>query len=70
MCVRVDYPVLHVFLEQGDFWIKWIHAILCETLRRFSDTQLRAIPLDDSLSVESKSRSVSRLGLITTGTRT
>jgi hypothetical protein len=70
VCVRVDYRVLRVFLEQGDFGVKRIHAILCETLRKFSATHLRAIPLDDSLSLESKSRSVSRLGLITTRTRT
>jgi hypothetical protein len=70
VCVRVDYRVLLVFLEQCGFQVKRIHAILCDTSRRFSDTQLRAIPLDDSLSLEAKSRSVSRLGLITTRTRT
>ena len=70
VCARVNYRVLRVFLKQGGFHVKRIHAILCETSRRFSDTQLRAIPLDDSLSLESKSRSVSRLDLITTRTRT
>ena len=43
-CVRVDYRVLRVFLKQGGFQVERIHAILCETSRRFSDTQLHTIP--------------------------
>ena len=35
VCARVNYRVLRVFLKQGGFHVKRIHAILCETSRRF-----------------------------------
>jgi hypothetical protein len=56
MCVQVDYQGGWAsFSSSGGFHVKRIHAILCETSRRFSECRLRPIPRDDSLSPESKS---------------
>ena len=44
VCVRVDYSALRVCREQGDFYVKRIHAILFDDLAKIFGHSIARYP--------------------------